>query len=43
MSAWCDDCEAAPCECDEVVGFDCCHHGLGFDEICEDCEDEGEE
>lgn len=24
------------------VGFDGCHHGLGFDEDCEDCNEEEE-
>lgn len=25
---------------DELEADDVCHHGIGFDEYCEDCEDE---
>lgn len=27
---------------DPVVGIDVCHHGVGFDEACEDCNEEME-
>lgn len=29
-----------PWDEDEVRDADTCHHGVGFDEYCEDCEDE---
>ena len=42
----CSDCrfEDCACECREPVDqpteLDVCHHGVGFDEECENCEEE---
>jgi len=47
--AQCPDCDMCwdHCQCgaeDETfVGDESCHHGVGFDEDCEDCDDESAE
>jgi hypothetical protein len=42
--AQCPECEMCydHCRCDDGLedDFDRCHHGVSFDEDCEDCDDE---